>query len=105
MPGSKGVLTVGAVSTSVLHASVVPLHEGAAVDTGNLVVGHGVVLGLVLEPLHGQEKQVPLISVLLQLADVQTRSLAVRGALYGDPSSTCYEHGSSILKVGVHGSR
>lgn len=105
MPRAKGVLAVRAVSTNVLHAGVVPLDVGAAVDTGNLVVGHGVGLRLVLEPLHGQQEQVPLILVLLQLADLLTSSLAIGGSLHVDPASTCQEHRSSFLEVGIHGRR
>jgi hypothetical protein len=53
---------------------VVPSLERATVDTGDLVVGQLVVLVLALESLHAEEVQVPLVSVLLQLAELQTGS-------------------------------
>ena len=103
MPGPEGVLTVRAVSGSVLDSSTVPLHERTAVDTGNLVVGHGVILRFVLEPLHGQKEQVPLIGILLHVADLQTRILAIGSTGGDDLSSTRHEHGSSVLEMGLHG--
>lgn len=103
MPGTEGVLTVRAVSGSVLNTSTVPLHERATVNTGNLVVGHGVVLGLVLESFHGQEEQVPLVGVLLHLTNFQTGVLAIGSTLGVDPSSAGQEHGSSVLEMGLHG--
>jgi hypothetical protein len=52
---------------------IVPCREWTTVDTGNLVVRELVILGLGLEPLHSNEVQVPLVGVLPQLTDLQTR--------------------------------
>lgn len=42
-------------------------------DTSNLVVTKSVAVALALEPLHTEEVQVPLVLVLSQTADLETR--------------------------------
>ena len=87
MPRTEKNLRVRAETSLVEQRSgeVVPGDIGTAVNTDDLVVRKLVVLVLCHEPLHTQQVQVPLIRILLQLADLKTRrrdtAVAVAGTI------------------------
>lgn len=73
VPAGEEGRRVGAVSIAGLRAlHAVPYDVRHTVNTGDLVPGHDVAVVSVLESLHGQHKQVPLIRILLQLSDLDT---------------------------------
>lgn len=73
--------------------------------TCKLVPRHAVVARLRLEPLHGEQVQVPLVAILLELANLQARTLAtVTGAADLDVVRPRFQNGSlQVLEMGVHG--
>lgn len=78
MPGGEKNSAVSAVSSIPIQVHTVPCREGSAVYARDLVVAELVGLGHALETIQGQEVQVPLCGVLLELSNLEPRLSSTR---------------------------